>query len=557
MPKLSDHDLKQMDAVWLDAQPEGVVRGVLARALDDLRVARDRLNQNPGNSSRPSGSMAPWARTGVAAAVQQQLQEAAQAPANPEPAKDETVKEEAEPEPLVARPAVPAARAGRRLGGIGHARTQKLAPTQTLHKYPSHCGGCQRALTADASAQAWTGWDTLELEPLEPLSTGAEPVGVLGLRIQVSRHCLMEQTCQCGHRTRAEAARLPHDADWPGVDISEQRLLGPRLSAVVVYLCIRMRLPRRKVQELLMELFGLSLSTALIDQTLKQTARSIEPVQAQLAQDLEQAALVHADETSWPEAGAALWLWVLCCTHTVLYVIGSRGKEMLGNALSLAFAGALMSDGYSVYRERTNRLRCWAHLLRKLRGLTESTDRTAARAGVGLLEIFTELMDAVYTARAQLQTWQIQCQIDPDLPRPEPPSRTHAHLIEKMRQLCEQQREAPHLALGSVAREFLYDWDAIMRVLAQPQMPLTNNAAERQLRHWVIARRISYGTRTLTGSNSFALLASVIDTCRLRGASVTNTLAQAIHAARQGWPAPALPPIPLALRTHQLAMLCD
>ncbi len=95
-----------------------------------------------------------------------------------------------------------------------------------------------------------------------------------------------------------------------------------------------------------------------------------------------------------------------------------------------------------------------------------------------------------------------------------------------MRQLCELQRNAPHLALRSGAREFLYDWYAIMRVLAQPQMPLTNNAAERQLRHWVIARRISYGTRAMEGSNSFALLSSVMDTCRLRGASVTNTLAQ-------------------------------
>ncbi|MES2944832.1 MAG: hypothetical protein V4772_18345, partial [Pseudomonadota bacterium] len=82
--------------------------------------------------------------------------------------------------------------------------------------------------------------------------------------------------------------------------------------------------------------------------------------------------------------------------------------------------------------------------------------------------------------------------------RPEPPSRTHAHLIEKMCHLCEQQRDASHLALRSVVHEFLYDWHAIMRVLAQ-----------------------------------------------------------AIHAARQGWPAPALPPVPLALRTHQIATLCD
>ena len=52
------------------------------------------------------------------------------------------------------------------------------------------------------------------------------------------------------------------------------------------------------------------------------------------------------------------------------------------------------------------------------------------------------------------------------------------------------------------------------------------------------------GTRNLVGSNSLALLASVIDTCRLRGADVIALLADAIRVARQDEPAPALPAIP-------------
>jgi hypothetical protein len=46
-----------------------------------------------------------------------------------------------------------------------------------------------------------------------------------------------------------------------------------------------------------------------------------------------------------------------------------------------------------------------------------------------------------------------------------------------------------------------------------------NNEAERALRHWVIARRIGMGTRTPQGTRVFALLASVIETCRKRGVS--------------------------------------
>jgi len=50
MPNLSDHDLQQMDRTWQAGQPEPVVRGLLERALEDLRTARDRLNQTPSGT---------------------------------------------------------------------------------------------------------------------------------------------------------------------------------------------------------------------------------------------------------------------------------------------------------------------------------------------------------------------------------------------------------------------------------------------------------------------------------------------------------------------------
>jgi hypothetical protein len=50
MSKLSDHDLKQMSEDWQGRQPGPVIRSLLKRTLDELRVARDRLNQNPNNS---------------------------------------------------------------------------------------------------------------------------------------------------------------------------------------------------------------------------------------------------------------------------------------------------------------------------------------------------------------------------------------------------------------------------------------------------------------------------------------------------------------------------
>lgn len=553
MANLSDHDLLQMDEVWQGKLSEPKVRTLLKRTLEDLRVARDRLNQNPGNSSRPPGSMPPWQcgdatakDTAKALADEQDAEDGCLTGGEPakgtKPKSDDNAAKTSAAGDAMPNTAAPEAakRAGRLLGTAGYGRRQKLTPTKFVCKYPDACAACLHPFTPADPAQAWTAWDAVELCALSHSETRAHQLGVC---LEVTRHYLMEQDCGCDHTTRAVAWRAADDSFWEGVDIGEQRLLGPRLAATVVYLSLRMRLPRRKVQELLLELFGLELSTALIDQTIKQTARSAEPLQPELVKQLEEAALAYADETCWPERKLRLWLWVLCCSHTVLYVIGMRTKEMFDNALGLNFMGTLMSDGYMAYRSTLNRLRCWAHLQRKLSGVAESTDQHAALGGRAMLDLFGSLMKGVFEARDKLLAMPVQVQHDP----PALPVVTHARQVEELKALCEKYRDARHEALRAIAREFLNDWQAIMRVLGDPLLPLTNNAAERQLRHWVIARRISFGTRSLVGSNSLALLASVIDTCRARKASATDLLARAIHAARLGLPAPALPPIPTQL----------
>ena len=59
---LSDHSLSQLDEAYVQTLDEGSLRGLLLRALEDLKEARERLRQNPTNSSRPPSSQAPWDR---------------------------------------------------------------------------------------------------------------------------------------------------------------------------------------------------------------------------------------------------------------------------------------------------------------------------------------------------------------------------------------------------------------------------------------------------------------------------------------------------------------
>ena len=57
---LSDHDLRQLDEAALARLEPERARALLIKALEDLKAARERLAQNPTNSSRPPSTRAPW-----------------------------------------------------------------------------------------------------------------------------------------------------------------------------------------------------------------------------------------------------------------------------------------------------------------------------------------------------------------------------------------------------------------------------------------------------------------------------------------------------------------
>ena len=556
---ISKQDLKGIDERIAAERSLEVLRDLAQKLADDLRLAHDRLGRTPTNSSMPSGSVVPWLRVkdsnaselGHNGCDEEQARESEQ-----ESQADDAVaqpgNEQVESKTAVAeqKSAQVKRRPGRQPGAKGHGRTQSLAVDHYESHHPQQCECCGAALQRAQDAECIGGWDEIDwvslhdtppqaLEPGDQAGASLRPaqrLGVrLGVRLEVTRHLLMQQRCGCGHGTAAQPHRVADDAAmWPKVRLGEQRLLGPQLASVVVYLVMRMRNPRRKVQELMFELFGLQLSVGLIEQTVLEAGRAAEAHDEALTRDLLDAVLVHADETPWHEAGDLLWLWVFCSLATALYVIGPRTADMLANVLTHAnFKGVLMSDGYVVYRDFVNRLRCWAHLARKTKGLAESSHERVAQVGRQLQQHVDELMQAVYAAR-QAKAKQI-------------PLASHDAQVAAFKKLCQQYQDTSLPRVGEVVREFLNDWDTIMRPLAEPHLPLTNNHGERMVRHHVQARHIMSGTRSMTGTRAYAWLSSVSDTCRLRGASPLRTMAATIAAARKGMPPPALPPIPVRL----------
>jgi transposase-like protein len=516
--QLSRHDLAQLDEAYLAGLPEGSLRTLSVKLLSDLKELFERLEQNPSNSSRPPSSRAPW--EGVSAGEERQETPGQSAEASPAGDSPETAPPAAGEAPEAKAPTDgEPRRPGQRPGAPGHGRTQCLAVHEEEHHHPEVCAACGAPLGAEQPERAVSAHYVIDLAVPEPGRCRLEAIQV--------KHLYHARQCACGHWSCAAPATGGEEAGWR-VALSERHLAGPQLVALICALSLRLRLSRRRVQEFLADWLGLALSAATINQCLHEAGRALTPVlEEQLLAEVRASDLLHADETGWKEHGKLLWLWVFISATTTVFLIGRRSQEFLHSVLGAVLQGWLMSDGYWAYRDYANRLRCLTHLLRKARGLEESLDTQAQRFGRALREHLEGVMAAVYAAR--------------EGPPPIALRQQHAQALNALFALCLQHAQARHAKTAALARELLNDWDTFWVVLDHPELPLTNNAAERALRHWVIARRLSYGTRNAQGSRAFTALASVIETCRQRGLSPWTYIAEVLRERRRGNPAPALP----------------
>jgi transposase len=289
-----------------------------------------------------------------------------------------------------------------------------------------------------------------------------------------------------------------------------------------------MRLSRPRIREFLHDWLGITLSVGSINKAIHESGRAAMPLEKELLKEVLKSDLLHVDETPWQQKGDLLWLWVFVSSSVAVFWISSRAGDLINRILGKnAYKGWLMSDGYRVYRQFLKRIRCWAHLVRKARGLTESYDKESQAFGKETLDFLNSLIAAIKNAR--------------ETPPDKPLSERYQDQLISYRQACEQMKSSSHKKTHELAVEMLNDWDVIFTVLDHPHLPLTNNEAERALRHWVILRRISYGTRTEQGSRIFAILASVIETCRIRQQCPWRYLESVIDNRRAGFLAPPLP----------------
>jgi transposase len=402
--------------------------------------------------------------------------------------------------------------AGKQPGAKGHWRCQPIVVSAEVEHAPQACAACLSALGPEMERRCVSAHNSLELVRAD-----------MALQVTATRHSYFAVRCSCGH-DNVERPRIGLSSSIEGrkrnLALSERCLVGPMLATFIAALSLRCRLSRRKIQEFLRDWLNLELSTATIERCIHEFGLASQPVVEQLIEDVRAAEIVHLDETPWYQRGVLLWMWVAVTATTIVYRIGSRRKEELAALIGDAFLGWLVTDGYGAYRDHPRRQRCLAHLIRKALALAEGYYGAGSGFGRDLVRDLRRLIERVHDGA------------DADALK---------RLTNGIKWNCQCNRYEIEKKVRDLAGEILNDWGAVIAFVTDPNLPPTNNDAERALRHAVIARRISFGTRTDEGSRFYAAGLSVIDTCRRRGADPWTYACTLIAAARANLNPPLIP----------------
>jgi len=153
----------------------------------------------------------------------------------------------------------------------------------------------------------------------------------------------------------------------------KEGIFGNNTIAQAALLKYEDRLPHRKIRNALIRHYGLDISPATILDLTRRAADAVQSEYDAILERVRNAPILHVDETSIGVQGKKHWIWAFTTpAETFVVIRKSRGTKVLVEVLTRRFKGMIVCDGWKPYAKFTNRIqRCWAHLLRESKDLTE------------------------------------------------------------------------------------------------------------------------------------------------------------------------------------------
>ena len=236
----------------------------------------------------------------------------------------------------------------------------------------------------------------------------------------------------------------------------------------------------------------------------------------EISENIQQAGVLHGDETGWRVNGKTHWLWCFTSkTATIFTIERSRAGPVVLKFIRDCFDGVLVSDFWYAYNVLTcAKQKCLVHLLRELERVCKYKDSSGdwpkfskklkrlIRDAIRLRKRKDELNEQVYNRRCER--------------------------IEKRLQLILEHNWSNKNAKRLLKRLNRHQ-DEVFTFLRNADVPFDNNFGERSIRFAVIMRKNSFNNRSKKGAMTQSILMSVFFTIKQRGLNPVETVKKALR----------------------------
>lgn len=374
-------------------------------------------------------------------------------------------------------------------------------PDHTVDHLPAHCANCAEPLpqTPGSDYDARQVFDLPQPQPLV-----------------VTEHRAHWCCCTaCGSVTKG--------AFPEGVTAPVQ--YGDRITAIVVYLSAFQFLPLGRLATLMIDLFGVTLSRATIETMSRRAGERLRGFADAVRQLILVAPVKHLDETGFRIVKTLKWLHIAATGCLTYYRIGADRGDMLNGV-----SGIVVHDHWQPYftMPGVEHALCNAHHLRELQALSEIEQEDWSRRMQTLLrrachvehlcrneqqapdqrliDLITRRYDAIVASGVTYHE---------GLPA----------LTQKLKKDGTPRAGRPKRRVGHNLANRLGDHkEEVLRFLTNPDVPFTNNQAERDGRMMKLKQKISGCFRSLQGARDFTLIRTLIGTAKKQGWGVIQSL---------------------------------
>ena len=309
-------------------------------------------------------------------------------------------------------------------------------------------------------------------------------------------------------------------------------LVGPKLSALAAYQKGDCHMSYSTIRRFWEEVLGLSISRSQLATVVQKASAAFATPYAELREALVREPHVGTDESGHKDRGERLWAWCFRASEfTVFHIDPSRGSEVLKAILTETFGGIVGADYFSAYHKYMADCGvlvqfCWAHLIRDIRFLAEHSNKSLQIWGNKLLPWVRKLFETWHHARQMTEARFVRAM-----------ERIRRGFLRVIRR-PPSQAEAKTLAKRFRGRQA----DNYFRFLTTAGIEPTNNQTEQALRHIVIDRHITQGTRGSRGQRWCERVWTMLATCRQQRRRVFEFFCDAINAHFRQGTAPSLLP---------------